>query len=175
MLLGFKPRFKEQIQLGTKVFTMRGKRKNQPKIGETLYMYTGLRTSKCEKISDKEKLISTQKVRVWIYAVTNYLEVKIWVDGKRLTESQLSEFVKYDGFVSVRDFADYWIKSSIGKKPTKKGVYKVGGILTLYHWTDLRIEPEIVPQPVACKTCYKERIGGEVCECGSYQFEIVAL
>ena len=138
MLLGFKPRFKDPIQMGTKVFTMRGKRKNEPKIGETLYMYCGLRTKNCEKISDKEKLISKQKVRIWIYAVTNYLEVKIWVDGKQLTAAQLSEFVKYDGFVSVRDFADYWIKSSIGKKPTKKGVYRVGGILTLYHWTDLR-------------------------------------
>ena len=36
MLLGFKPRFKEPIQIGTKVFTLRGKRKNEPKIGETL-------------------------------------------------------------------------------------------------------------------------------------------
>lgn len=41
MLLGFKPRFIDPIQIGTKVFTMRAKRKNKPKIGETLYMYTG--------------------------------------------------------------------------------------------------------------------------------------
>lgn len=66
MLLGFKKRFVEPIQIGTKVFTMRVPRKKEPKIGETLYMYTALRTKYCEKITDKEKLISKQKVVLFI-------------------------------------------------------------------------------------------------------------
>jgi hypothetical protein len=137
MLLGFKKRFVLPIQIGTKVFTMRNKRKVEPKIGETIHMYTGLRTKFCERISNKEKLISTQRVRISIYRHPDLLNVKIFVDGRELNIKEIYEFVKFDGFKDVTDFADYWIESSTGKKDKKK-VARVGGMLTLYHWTDLR-------------------------------------
>lgn len=138
MLLGFKPRFEEPIQVGTKVFTMRVERKVKPKIGERLYMYTGLRTKNCRKISDKEKLISTQRVRIRITMMPNRMKVLIDIDGRRLQIMELHRFVKFDGFKSIPDFVEYWVASSIGKKPNSKKTYRVGGFLTLYHWTDLR-------------------------------------
>lgn len=138
MLLGFKPRFVEPILIGTKVFTMRGKRKIQPKIGETLHMYTGLRTSKCQLITKSEKLISTQKARVRIYTVNNYLEVHVRVDGRYLTNKELEHFFVFDGFNNAWDFAKYWIQDATGK-PYKYGKkYRVGAFVTIYHWTDLR-------------------------------------
>jgi hypothetical protein len=138
MLLGFKPRFVDPILLGTKVFTLRNKRKNQPKIGETLFMYTGLRTSNTRKISDKEKLMSTQEVLIYIArSSTKEISISITVDNKLLTREQVDQFVKYDGFVDRADFADYWIASS--HKPKKAPVEcTVGGNLDLFHWTDLR-------------------------------------
>ena len=138
MLLGFKPRFRDPILIGTKVFTMRNKRKHEVKIGETLYMYTGLRTSNCMKISDKEKVISKQKVRLTIIAEPNIILLKIYVDGRKLTEKEISEFVKFDGFTGQVDFVEYWIKSSTGKPRKKSGYYRIGGWLDLYHWTDLK-------------------------------------
>lgn len=140
MLLGFKVRFKEPILLGTKVFTMRNKRKVKPKIGETLHMYTGLRTSKCERISNTERLISTQGAWLKIVHVGYQLiHLKIEVDSRALSNDEINQFVKYDGFNDVYDFADYWIKSSYApKKPLMNERSTIEGYLDLYHWTDLR-------------------------------------
>jgi hypothetical protein len=138
MLLGFKPRFEEPIQLGTKVFTLRGKRKNEPKLGETLYMYTGLRTSNCRKISDKEKLQDKQRVRLQIRANAKNDTLKVWVDGRELTEAEIDQFVIYDGFVDRTDFINYWIQDKTEKPRRPKKAYRIGAFLTMYHWTDLK-------------------------------------
>ncbi len=135
MLLGYKKRFIEPIQIGTKVFTMRNKRKITPKIGETLYMYSGLRTKHTVKISDKEKLQSIQEVRIYIEKKNNVHSVFIHVDGRPLLANEISEFVKYDGFENETDFVDYWLTSSGVKK---SDFMRAGGILDLFHWTDLR-------------------------------------
>jgi len=137
MLLGFKKRFKSPIQLGTKVFTMRKKRKREPKIGETMYMYTGLRTNQCEKISDKEKLKSTQNVTVFISQVKNQRILTIKVDSRHLTYNEIRVFVGFDGFSNIDDFIDYWLASELKTKSKIKTV-RITATLTLFHWTDLR-------------------------------------
>lgn len=134
MLLGFKPRFVEPIQIGTKVFTLRVRRKKMPKVGETLFMYTGLRTSKCAKISDKEKLISIQTVKVTIIQEKHLTSIIIVVDGRLLSVKEVSEFVKFDGFRDRMDFAEYWIKS----QGVKGNIKRAGGTFDMFHWTDLR-------------------------------------
>jgi hypothetical protein len=138
MLLGFKERFAEPILLGTKVFTLRNKRKNQPKIGETLYMYYGLRSSQCRKITDKEKLMGIQEVDITISrSAEKEVTIHISVDGRSLTHEEIDQFVQFDGFVDRADFADYWITSS--HKPKKAPIScTVGGVLDQYHWTDLK-------------------------------------
>lgn len=98
MLLGFKPRFVEPIQLGTKVFTMRNKPKRTPKVVETLHMYTGLRTKNCQLITNKEKLISIQEAFVWIKKINLLYDVTIRIDTRFLTASEQVEFMKFDGF-----------------------------------------------------------------------------
>ena len=147
MLLGFKKQFVEKIQIGTKVHTMRDKRKVQPKIGEQLHMYTALRTKYCQLITNKEILISKQKA--WV-KITFHLgdmfyidEVKICVDGRVLSFSEKEQFVRFDGFHSVLEFAWFWLENSGLKKQIKKDG-KIGETLKLvaskdlYHWTDLR-------------------------------------
>jgi hypothetical protein len=66
MLLGFYKQFVSPIEIGTKVFTLRKRRKVRPKVGETLYMYTGGYNSTRTLISNKEKLMSIQNVRITI-------------------------------------------------------------------------------------------------------------
>jgi hypothetical protein len=138
MLLGFKSRFAHPILMETKRFTMRGPRKVQPKIGETLHMYTGLRTKWCTKITDRYRLKGRQKAKVIIYAAPNHLNVGITVDGRRLSTEETVLFVKRDGFTCVRDFAEYWIEDSTGKKFSNKKTYNIQATRTIYHWTDLR-------------------------------------
>lgn len=142
MLLGFKKRFKEPILNYTKAFTMRSKRKVQPKIGETLYMYTGLRTPHCELITNKEKLISIQKVRILLeFTKFNPIcNIDIWVDGRKLDyRTEVHEFVKFDGFEDVIDFAEYWkMTSTKDDKKLRKEDLIIDGELQLFHWTDLK-------------------------------------
>lgn len=148
MLLGFKKRFVEPIQIGTKVFTCRKKRKTEPKIGETLHMYTGLRTANCTRISNKEKLISTQEVVVniivrklkdnWKFKPTGNMEIK--VDGRYLNIEEKEQFVKFDGFTSIEDFISYWCadmpEPERDYNPILPLIFR--NELVMFHWTDLR-------------------------------------
>lgn len=159
MLLGFKKRFVEPILIGTKVHTMRRRRKTPPKIGETLHMYTGLRTGNCEKITSREILIGKQKV--WISMVfklearsVEIFSLKICIDGKRIAlvtrygedvnienPGALDRFVKFDGFNDYMDFCTFWIEG-YRKDIRQKGAYgqlcKTVESMDLYHWTDLK-------------------------------------
>lgn len=135
MLLGYKPRFVDPILIGTKVHTMRKPRKVKPKIGETLHMYTGLRTAHCKLITKKEKLISVQKAQVHIKRIklkgNGYTyQCAIKVDGKRLSPVEGVELIKFDGFKSTLDFCEFWFANVKGNT--------IKETLDLYHWTDLK-------------------------------------
>jgi hypothetical protein len=138
MLLGFKKRFKDPILIGTKVFTMRKRRKVRPKIGETIHMYTALRTKYAELITNKEKLMSIQNVRVMIKAkwlakdLVNY-SVRIVVDHRILSKEEILQFVCFDGFKDAQDFCQYWLTDEKGKRKDR-----VGALMEMYHWTDLK-------------------------------------
>lgn len=144
MLLGFKPRFVDPILIGTKVHTIRGKRKIEPKIGEQLHMYTGLRTKHCRLITKKETLVSTQKV--WIKIVFRLkpfeiIELLIHVDGRALSLNEIEQFCKFDGFENSIDFVKYWVegcKKEINQKKLQNKLCQIVESNTLYHWTDLK-------------------------------------
>lgn len=138
MLLGFKKRFKEPIQLGTKVFTLRKRRKVRPKIGETIHMYSALRTKHTELISNKEKLISIQNVRIAIQKrefIDNLDEFRIgiYVDRRKLSRDEIEQFAQFDGFNSVSEWAEYWLTDEKGKLKER-----TGALMEMYHWTDLK-------------------------------------
>ncbi len=144
MLLGFKKQFALKIKIGTKVHTIRGRRKVLPKIGEVLHMYTALRTKHCELISNKETLQSTQKVWVKIvFRLRPFLiyDVKICVDGRKLNAKEMHLFCQFDGFEHFEEFAKFWIegyRKDINKKGAQSDIIKIVESKTLYHWTDLK-------------------------------------
>lgn len=138
MLLGFKKRFAEPILDGTKTHTFRAKRKNPPKIGETLYMYYGLKTKDATLISNKEKLISIQEARLIFIYKEDRLDVFAQIDGRKLSLIEILSLARHDGFNSISDWATYWIESSTGKRFNKKKEYDIRGELDLLHWTTLR-------------------------------------
>jgi len=160
MLLGFKKQFVTKILDGSKKFTIRNVRKVEPKIGDQLHMYTGLRTKYCEKISSEHTLKGIQLVDIFIQRRANptiitdsaiklqqYYTIDIKVDNWILTDSEILNFVISDGFESEIQFADYWIKEA-GEvtKQFREGVKEPIMILSyvsefgliMYHWTDLR-------------------------------------
>ena len=137
MLLSFKKRFIAPIQLGIKVFTLRKRRKIRPKIGETIHMYSGLRTKNTQFISNKDSLRSIQNVRLTISSVCiherTFFKIKIFVDRRKLSRDEICEFVKFDGFTDISDFCNYWLTDEKGKKKSR-----TGALMELYHWTDLK-------------------------------------
>lgn len=144
MLLGFKQRFVDPIQLGTKVHTLRSFRKHEPKLGETLHMYTGLRTNKCELISNREKLISRQVADIYIsfkLKPFSIFKVSIKVDGKMLDLTWLKIFARFDGFLNIEDFANFWIegvRKEIIKSGRQNKIFMLRSTKNLIHWTALR-------------------------------------
>ncbi len=132
MLLGFKKRFRAPIESGAKIHTMRDVRKNPPKIGERLFMYTGLRTKYCELITNRETLRATQQIEIKVHVFSKI--VCAWIDGRCLDVFEVAEFVQNDGFDDAEDFAEWWI-AKIPKQSRKPNT-----IITwegcLHHWTD---------------------------------------
>lgn len=157
MLLGFKKQFAPKILDGSKKFTIRNPRKREPKIGEQLHMYTGLRTKFTEKITSEHTLKGIQLVEILVIRTVKRDDIKrdysielktlIVVDGHPLKKEEYLPFVNADGFYSIAEFTDYWL----GDKPEKSQHFQEGQKepilskwmvhkkdLIMYHWTDLR-------------------------------------
>jgi uncharacterized protein YqfB (UPF0267 family) len=128
MLLGFKQRFVEPILSGRKTQTIRNPRKIRPKVGEVMHMYTGLRTKYCKFICNNHKLISIQNITISAWCKANNIKVRVSVDKRILTASEIEELAIRDGFDNTADFAWYFLDG----KPRYKAK------MELYHWTDFK-------------------------------------
>lgn len=107
MLLGFKYQFVAPIRAGTKDQTIRIERKDgkRPVPGETLYLYTRLRTKLSEKIGEA---ICTECLRIRITddGAPEDLPAGIVIDGHRLNSEEMLATVQRDGFNSTTEFYD---------------------------------------------------------------------
>lgn len=136
-LLGFKKRFVPKIRRGTKQQTIRTFRKYPISPGETLYLYTALRTKYAEKI--KEVICD------WVYTIDIKINAGIiTINNGPCGESttlkgthELDQFAKRDGFANWQDMKAFWI----AEHGVKKGNRKV--ILTTFRgmlitWSNLK-------------------------------------
>ena len=114
---------------------MRNTPKRFPKIGEVLYMYSGLRTKQCEKITRRFNLISTQEIRVhFVFVKKNtksesYYYPRIHIEERELTISERQSFFIRDGFKDEDDFISFW-------NLNKQNDCEFIGYLI--HWTDFK-------------------------------------
>jgi hypothetical protein len=108
--LNFKKQFVPKILDGTKTFTIRGKRKNPIKPGDTLKLYTGMRTSQCELIGTA---ICAEVTPVKITIEKPYLFTSL--EGKpakwipfAVNQPAIKSFYGADGFESYQQQADFF-------------------------------------------------------------------
>jgi hypothetical protein len=95
----FKKQFAGLVEAGVKTQTIRQMRKRPIRVGDDLYLFTGLRTSKCRR------LITT--VATEVIAITiDHDEVVLGCDPLR--RDQVCELAKADGFESVSEFKDFF-------------------------------------------------------------------
>lgn len=86
----FKARFAQDVETGRKRQTIRQCRKRPTRVGDTLYLFTGQRTSRCRRLGE------WPCVAVLPFLMLNPTH---WVlDGQRLRSGERDELAQADGF-----------------------------------------------------------------------------
>lgn len=100
--LNYKARFAAQVESGAKRRTIRARRRDgrDPKPGDMLYHYTGMRTKACRRLG-----VSTCEdvTPIQIFADETVMEGSAVLTGRNLLE-----LARLDGFVGVREFLDFF-------------------------------------------------------------------
>jgi len=103
-LLGFKKQFAGLVASGQKRQTIRAFRKDKrdPRPGDRLYLYEGLRTKSCRKIG--EYVCKSVKSIEIIGDPFGKGLGEVRLNMERLSEARVKSLAKADGFESVNDF-----------------------------------------------------------------------
>ncbi|NUQ86290.1 MAG: hypothetical protein HUU11_16415 [Anaerolineales bacterium] len=101
----FQRQFVKPILEGNKPHTIRRRRKRPTKVGDVLYMYTGLRTKKARLFAEA---VCIDVVPVTIYPFRGEVwmtvnDLPIWMDGL-----EMRRLARRDGFESVSDFFEFF-------------------------------------------------------------------
>ncbi len=89
----FQKRWANRVRRHLKRQTIRAKRKNRPRVGQTAYCFTGMRTKKCQRLG-AWKIRRVGDVRI--------LEQGVLLDGGPVQSFDLDKFARLDGFGSWR-------------------------------------------------------------------------
>jgi len=97
--LNFKQRFATLVESGQKRQTIRKMRKRRFRTGDTLYLFTGMRTAECHRLGT-HCCISVHDVTI----TPEHIEI----DGRMLTAEETGKLAQADGFASTREFLDFF-------------------------------------------------------------------
>lgn len=97
--LNFQRRFAEMVADGTKRQTIRAMRKYPIRHGDSLYLYTGMRTKACRLL----KTVSAREV----YEIS-LSEAGVRLYGQALHAASIQKLAIDDGFQSVDEFRDFF-------------------------------------------------------------------
>ena len=81
-LIGFKKEFADLVESGAKRQTIRAPRKRPIKVGDTLYLYTGLRTKQCRKLGEGRCYqvirvdLGPREIIGWGIQLSNYVAIR---------------------------------------------------------------------------------------------------
>ncbi len=107
-LYNFKPQFVPFILDGSKSHTIRGPRVRPDEVGNTMYLYTGLRTKRARLLL-KAPCIRVERIR--IVGPSLHEGLQIFVDDELLTRDEAEALAHRDGFRDVRplgQMANFW-------------------------------------------------------------------
>jgi len=96
----FQEQFAEDIEVGRKRQTIRRKRKRPTRPGDTLYLYTGLRTKRCRKL--REAVCKS------VVGITISPAFVVTLGGLRLYWSDATRLAQDDGFNNLVDFCRFF-------------------------------------------------------------------
>jgi hypothetical protein len=100
VLYGFQKAFAPLVEDGRKPHTIRDDRKTRhARPGEALQLYTGLRTKQCQKLIDPDPICWA----VLPIQINSQLKL-IFLNAVLLTDAELSELIRLDGFGDCHEF-----------------------------------------------------------------------
>jgi hypothetical protein len=105
--LNFAARFAGAVERGEKRQTIRSG--SRIKAGDTLYLYTGMRTKACRKIGDE----TCRAVRPITVKMTARGIMTVRLDGRRLAHDEMCLLAREDGFSTLMQFVA-WFRDLYG-------------------------------------------------------------
>lgn len=114
----FQKQFVEPVETGAKTHTIRGKRKNRPKPGQTFYGYYAMRTKQCRKLL-QSVITRVQDIKIEVASLyPDYIDgdhviltnPRITIDGEELAEDEMETLARRDGFSDLRAMMMFWPK-----------------------------------------------------------------
>ena len=102
-VLNFRSKFVPAIESGLKRQTIRSKRtRGNPKPGDTLYLYTGMRGKNCKRIA------TVQCKRVCDIQIENQPRPILIMDGVKASNTSVKLLAENDGFDTVDEFYEFF-------------------------------------------------------------------
>lgn len=95
----FREQFVGAITSGTKRQTVRGYRRRNPRPGEKLQLYTGLRRRTCRKLIEKDPICTrVDEIEIEISQTISAKIASIVINGIPLSQKEIGDFARADGF-----------------------------------------------------------------------------
>ena len=112
----FKGRFAELVASGAKPHTIRPRRKRPTVVGDTLYLYTGMRTRQCRLLLTTIcHAVTSIDIGINIQGEDHVLH-----DGRFLDTEEVEALARRDGFASATDFFAFF-RTTYGPGPVFRG------------------------------------------------------
>lgn len=111
--LNFKKQFAELVRSGKKCQTIRAPRKRPIEVGDTLHLFTGQRTSYCEKLAIV-KCVSVEKIELYVKA--DPYERHVIVQGCLYPDELKERLAIADGFASFSQFFGFFFDNDPAKE-----------------------------------------------------------
>lgn len=121
MVIGFKHRFVEPILARLKIHTIRKDNHNRWKEGMKMHMATGVRTKMYSQFNE-DTCKSVQKIEI-IRVSDDLNETIVKVDGRVLSDDEVYQLARNDGFENLIEFWMWFADGFKGK---------------IIHWTEYR-------------------------------------
>ena len=105
----FKKQFADVVRRGEKRQTIRRRRADgrDPRIGERMALYTGMRTSSCRKLGE---CVVDRRRAIVIELDGEPKRVVVTVDGQRLHPKDIRKIGQADGFASAGELVEWFAK-----------------------------------------------------------------
>lgn len=109
-LLGFQKQFAALVESGEKRQTIRAYRKDgrDPKVGQTLYLYTGLRTKQCRKLGEAQCLLANG---ISIGSNGGMIWYPPNIKGVHMGDVKRRRIARLDGFGSYVEMIEWFDKT----------------------------------------------------------------